>query len=71
MGFFEKIIFKYFSKTPKVANLSQNATGIVKFLQPLQIWVLLKKQMGFSKKILDFFDIAKGSKIVIESHRNS
>ena len=38
------------------------ATGIVRFLQPLKIWVLLKKQLGFSKKILNFLETANCSK---------
>ena len=42
--------------------MPHNATGIVRFLQPLKIWVLLKKQMGFSKKILDFIKTANCSK---------
>ena len=42
--------------------MPHNATVIVRFLQPLNIWVLLKKQMGFSKKIWDFLKTANCSK---------
>ena len=42
--------------------MPHNATGLVRFLQPLNIWVLLKKQMGFSKKIWDFLKTANCSK---------
>ena len=54
-----------------VKNLSQNATGIVKLLETLEIWLLFKKEMGLSKKISCYIKIAKGQKLVAECHWNS
>ena len=49
-----------------VKNLSQNATGIVKLLETLEIWLLFKKEMGFSEKFLHFLKTAKGTKFAVD-----
>ena len=51
---------------PNVANLLWNATEMVKFLKTFKIWVFKRKWMGFSKKILIFFKITRGSKFAVE-----
>ena len=38
-----------------VANLPQNATGIVRILEMFKIWVFSKKKYGFFEKKLEFF----------------
>ena len=66
MSFSKKLYNKFFSKSPKVANLSQNATGRVKLLETLEYWLLFKKERGFSKKNLHFLKHAKGTKFAVD-----
>ena len=60
-----------FSKPLKVANLSQNATKIVRFLKNVQSSIFLKNILVSRKKILNFFKIAKGSKFAVKCDWNS
>ena len=53
-----------------LANLPQNATGIVRNFKTFKIWVSLEKKF-FEKKSWFFIKIAKGRKFAVECDWNS
>ena len=53
-----------------VANLPQNATEVVKFLETFKMWVFFEKLDGVFGKNLNFVKIAKGGKFAVECVSN-